>query len=129
MSVELRRLVQSDLPAARSLLAEACPFDDAARVADEKLFGPAPAGATSAAYGAFHAGALAGLSVGSGRWIRLLAVLPAMRGRGIGSALLAAAESATDGSAVRTMDQPGNYLTPGVSVKNGEAIAWLERRG
>jgi len=129
VSVELRRLVASDLAAARALLADACGLHDAARVAGEKLFAAAPGGATSVASGAFDGGALVGLSVASGHWIRLLAVAPAMRSRGIGTALLAAGESAVDGASVRTMDQPGNYLTPGVAASDGETIAWLERRG
>jgi mycothiol synthase len=129
VGIELRELTPDDLPAVRELLAAACAFDDAAPVAEEKIFGAAPAGARSAAVGAFEGGALVGLSVASARWIRLLAVAPAARGRGIGTALLAAAESALEGRTARTMDQPGNYLAPGVAAANVETIAWLERRG
>lgn len=129
MGIELRRLTPADLPAARALLAAACEFDDAAEVAEEKLFGAAPAGAPSAGFAAVEGGALVGLSVASARWIRLLAVAPAARGRGIGTALLAAAESAIEGGTARTMDQPGNYLAPGVAAENRATLAWLERRG
>ena len=129
MGIELRQLTATDLPAARSLLAASCAFDEAALVAEEKLFGAAPGGAASAAFGAFDGGALIGLSVASGRWIRLLAVRPDARGRGIGTALLAIAETAVEGPIARTMDQPGNYLAPGVRAENRETIAWLERRG
>src|SRR5690606_35867818 len=48
------------------------------------------------------------------------------------SALLDAAEgaiAARGAKAVRIMDQPGNYLAPGVDAQNGEVIRWLERRG
>jgi ribosomal protein S18 acetylase RimI-like enzyme len=123
--IDLRGLETADLPAARALLAAACAFDPAAEVAEEKLYGPAPAGPATAT-GAFDRGALIGLSVASGRWVRLLAVAPAARGRGVGTALLAAAESA---GGTRTMDQPGNYLAPGVALENAETLAWLERRG
>ena len=129
MGIELRELTPGDLPAARALLASACAFDDAAPVAQEKIFGGDPAGARPAAVGAFDGGALVGLSVASASWIRLLAVAPAARRRGIGTALLAAAESAVDGPTARTMDQPGNYLAPGVAAGNLETITWLERRG
>ena len=30
---------------------------------------------------------------------------------------------------ISALDQPGNYLAPGVDERNSEAIAWLERRG
>ncbi|HMG57110.1 MAG TPA: GNAT family N-acetyltransferase, partial [Kofleriaceae bacterium] len=57
---------------------------------------------------------------------------PAARGRGVGSALLAACEAAARAggeTALRTLDQPGNYLAPGIDERNAEAIGWLERRG
>ncbi len=128
MGIELCELTAADLPAAYAFLV-ACDLDEAAAVAEEKLFGAAPGGAASTVFGAREAGTLVGLSVASGRWIRLLAVLPTARRRGIGTALLAAAESAIEGAVARTMDQPGNYLTPGVDARNRETIGWLERRG
>jgi mycothiol synthase len=129
VAIELRALSTADLPAARQMLTGACAFDPVDRVAEEKLFGAAPAGARSSAFGALDGGDLVGVSVASGRWIRLLAVAPAARGRGVGTALLAAAESAVDGGLARTMDQPGNYLAPGVDARNAETLGWLERRG
>ena len=128
VGIELRVLSPDDLPAARQLLID-CDLDEAAAVAEEKLFGAAPGGAASAVFGALESGRLVGLSVGSDRWIRLLAVAPHARRRGIGTALLAAAESAIEGTVARTMDQPGNYLAPGVDTRDLETIGWLERRG
>jgi uncharacterized protein with FMN-binding domain len=64
--------------------------------------------------------------------IRVLAVTPAARGRGVGSALLAACEeqARTDGeTTLRTLDQPGNYLAPGIDERNTLVLAWLARRG
>lgn len=127
----LRGLTHDDLEEARALLLAACPFDRAHAVAEEKLFGPAP-GCTTHGLAAMADGRLAGLVVTSGAWIRILAVHPAHRGHGVGSALLAAAEaeiSRAGMTRVRVLDQPGNYLAPGIDVRNQEAIAWLARRG
>jgi GNAT superfamily N-acetyltransferase len=154
VDTELRALGADDLPLVHSLLADACAYDAAADVAEEKLFGPAPASAIAApdsavdpsasadekpdAIGAFLRGPTAsssqrliGAVVTSQRWIRLIAVHPDKRGRGVGSALLAAAESrvAARGSPlVRTLDQPGNYLAPGIDERNVDTVTWFERR-
>ena len=67
----------------------------------------------------------------AGRWLRVLAVVPRARRRGAGGALLAACEEAARGAgeaSLRALDQPGNYLAPGVDERNDHAIAWLERR-
>lgn len=131
-SIELRSLDRSELPAARGLLERACAHDRAGPVAAEKLFGPAPghpAGRTTAAW---LGDELVGVTCASARWIRLLAVAPEARGRGLGTVLLAAAESdiaRTGGTTARTGDQPGNYLAPGIDQRNTETIAWFERRG
>ena len=128
------------LDAAAELLARACSFDRAGLVAAEKLFGAAPrivdsreVGAVEvAALGAWVDAALAGVACVAGNRLRVLAVEPALRGRGIGSALLAACEARArvDGIAtLRAVDQPGNYLAPGIDEQNAETIAWLERRG
>lgn len=129
---ELRALSADDMPRARALLGAACAFDDAAQVAEEKLLGPAPheGGETApASIGAFRGDDLVGLTAASQRWIRLLAVHPDARGRGVGSSLLAAAERRIAGPLARTLDQPGNYLAPGIDERNRDTVAWLERRG
>jgi mycothiol synthase len=62
----------------------------------------------------------------------VLAVVPDARGRGIGGALLEACLGAARGAGerrLRALDQPGNYLAPGIDERNAEAIGWLERRG
>ncbi len=136
MTVALRALEPADLSLARDLLAAACPATGAADVAAEKLFGPAPDARGNPlggeAYGAFDPDGMAGLVVTSGHWIRLLAVRPDARGQGIGTVLLAAAESAisaTGAAGARTADQPGNYLAPGISADDADTVAWLSRRG
>ena len=124
-------LERSSLAEATAVLAAACAFDRAAEVADEKLFGDAPGGAPRA-LGAWRGDALTGVAAVAGNRLRLLAVTPTMRGQGVGTALLAACiESArtAGASTLRTLDQPGNYLAPGIDERNAETIAWLERRG
>ncbi|MGE0868641.1 MAG: GNAT family N-acetyltransferase [Kofleriaceae bacterium] len=117
--------------AVTDLLAAACAFDRASAVADEKLFGWAPGGAPSS-FAARDGERLVGVAAIAGKWLRLLAVLPEARHRGAGTALLAACESAAKAAgetSLRTLDQPGNYLAPGVDERNVETIGWLERRG
>jgi len=124
-------LPRSQLAQATAVLTAACAFDAAAGVADEKLFGPGPRGDVHA-LGAWDGDALIGAAAVAGNRIRLLAVTPGARGRGTGSALLARCEAiarAAGQTALRTLDQPGNYLAPGIDERNAETIAWLERRG
>ncbi len=124
-------LDRSMLPLASALLARACTFDRAGVVADEKLFGPGPSG-TVQAFGAWSDDELAGVAAIAGNRIRVLGVSPARRGHGIGSALLEACETAAKASGhstLRTLDQAGNYLAPGVDERNTATIAWLEKRG
>lgn len=124
-------LDRSQLAAAELVLADACPFDRATEVAEEKLFEPGP-NAPALGFGAWHEGRLVGVAAVSGKWLRVLAVAPGARRRGLGSGLLAACEQAARGAGereLRTLDQPGNYLAPGIDVRNSYAIGWLERRG
>jgi mycothiol synthase len=143
-------LTRAELAAAELVLADACPFDRATDVAEEKLFGDAPAG-PAMAFGAWEDSELVGVAAISARWLRVIAVVPRARRQGVGSALLAACEeqarayvaglataptSAPTGTPatttplrLRVLDQPGNYLAPGVDERNTDAIAWLEKRG
>ena len=129
--MRIAALDRSQLAAAAAVLAAACPYDRAAEVADEKLFGDGPPGPPRA-LGAWDGRALVGVAAVAADRLRLLAVAPEARGRGIGGALLEAClDTARDAGArrLRTLDQPGNYLAPGVDERNAGAIAWLERRG
>jgi len=129
--VRVGPLDRSQLAEATTVLALGCAFDRAAEVADEKLFGASPRGLPRT-FGAWDGDALVGVAAVGGSRIRLLAVVPAARSRGIGSALLAACEAdarAAGEATLRTLDQPGNYLAPGIDERNTETIAWLERRG
>lgn len=129
--MHIASLDRSSLADATAVLAASCAFDRAAEVADEKLFGAGPAGAPRT-LGAWRDGALVGIAAVAADRIRVLAVTPPARGTGTGSALLEAciAAARADGQkTLRTLDQPGNYLAPGIDERNVEAIAWLERRG
>lgn len=131
MTVTVVALEREHLPAAELLLADACPFDRASDVADEKLFGPGPA-STPQAFGVWDGRELVGVAAVAARYLRVLAVHPRSRGRGIGSALLVACEAravAEERPRLLVLDQPGNYLAPGVDDRNTDAIAWLEKRG
>jgi GNAT superfamily N-acetyltransferase len=64
------------------------------------------------------------------RFLRILAVAPDARRRGIGSRLLAEAERiAAPEKRLVVAAQPGNYLGPGVDVTDGETIDFFTRRG
>jgi GNAT superfamily N-acetyltransferase len=128
--VKIAALDRAELAAATAVLEISCAHDRAAEVADEKLFEPGPRGAPRA-LGAWVGEALVGVAAVCGDRIRVLAVAPAARGRGVGSALLAECEAtarAAGASSLRTLDEPGNYLAPGIDDRNREAIRWLERR-
>lgn len=123
-------LDRAELGVARELLARSCAFDRADVVADEKLFGAAPSHAARA-IGAWDGNALVGVAATAGRHLRVLAVAPEARDHGLGSALLRDCEThvlATE-PRIRALDQPGNYLAPGIDERNVDTIAWLEKRG
>ena len=114
----IRTATTADLDRLRTLLANAndAPYD-LARVAEEKCFGDGVAGAAEVrVWGDFE-----GVSVTCGKHLRILAVDRAKRRRGIGSALLADAESR--GARVAAAEA-GNYFTPGVVDPS-----FLEHRG
>jgi mycothiol synthase len=124
-------LERSQLVEAELVLADACAFDRASEIAEEKLFEPGPT-APAIPFGAWVDNELVGVAAVSSKWLRLLAVVPHARRRGAGAALLAACEThaRTAGETrMRILDQPGNYLAPGVDERNTYAIAWLEKRG
>ncbi|CAN5892740.1 hypothetical protein BH11MYX2_BH11MYX2_16090 [soil metagenome] len=129
--MRIATLEREHLVEACDALAVACPFDRADIVAEEKLFGAAPAG-SSTAFGAWIGDLLVGVAAVCADRLRVLAVIPWARKQGVASELLAACEDAARASganALRTLDQPGNYLAPGIDVRNATTIAWLEKRG
>lgn len=121
-------LTRDALSSARALLIEAYRFDQIGVVADEKLFGSDGA-RTGYRFGALIDDALVGVIAGAGRWIKVLAVAPAHRRKGIGTALLRAASTEATNTELRIADHPGNYLSPGIDVRDGTAEAFLAARG
>ncbi|HEY4057237.1 MAG TPA: GNAT family N-acetyltransferase [Kofleriaceae bacterium] len=144
--MRIASLDRDHLVDAAQALSAACPFDRADVVAEETLFGPAPilgldasgrntatgALASPAVFGAWIGDLLVGVAAICANRIRVLAVIPWARKQGVGSALLTACEDAAranGATTLRTLDQPGNYLAPGIDVRNTPTIAWLEKRG
>ena len=126
----IRTASRSDLPAIASLLraANATPYDIAA-VAEEKCFERGFSGETTA-FVEERDGAIAGVGVTCGRWIRVLAVAPEQRRKGIGSALLAHAEQLLLGERrIVAAAEAGNYFTPGVIESDEGSRKFLEARG
>jgi GNAT superfamily N-acetyltransferase len=129
--MKVAELARGQLATAAEVLTRACAFDAAGIVAEEKLFGDGPTSSPTT-FGAWDDDRLVGVAAIAGRWIRVCAVDPAARRRGAGGALLAACEQlARRGGATKlgVLDQPGNYLAPGVDERNVESIEWLEKRG
>lgn len=128
----------TDLLAAAALFEAALPWDHAKGVAAEKLFSGNGGRRRGYALGGFDGGVLIGALAMAGRWIKLLAVHPEARRRGIGSALLEAARRHLDREAeaagtprpkLRIGDHSGNYLSPGVDVREEAGQAFLRSRG
>ncbi|HET7706419.1 MAG TPA: hypothetical protein VFM36_10060 [Thermoanaerobaculia bacterium] len=103
----IRDASPSDLPLIREILTRSsdAPYD-IAPVLEEKCFG---AGASGPPRVRIHGEA--GMAVSCGKYLRLLAVVPERRGRGIGTALLLDSGARVIGA------EPGNYFLPGV-LKN-----------
>lgn len=104
----IRTASTADLPALRDLFAVAndAPYD-LARVAEEKCFGDGIAGAPVTRLFEGN-GRIAGAAVTCGKYLRVVAVDPAYRRQGIGTALLRDSGARVIGA------EPGNYFTPGV---------------
>lgn len=133
----VRPLRPDEGPAAHALWARSAPLDPVSyAVLAETLWGE-PAGPALAAE---HGGRLVGLA-GGALWptpaalrgsVRLLAVDPDHRRRGVGTALLRAVEGALrrDGAGpIRLLEAAPNYLTPGVDARNDGALAFAAARG
>ncbi len=119
----IRAVTRADLPRIAELFAGANdgPYNLAA-VAEEKCFGAGVNGDPAVrVFGDF-----AGVSVTCGKSLRILAVDRDQRGRGIGSALLADAESR---GARIVAAEAGNYFTPGVVETDTATIEFFVKRG
>ena len=138
MDLALRELTVRDLLPAQALLTTALPYDRSDVVTAEKLLA-SNFRRDRFSVGAFSPdGELLGVMALAGRWIKLLAVKPAVQRRGIGSVLLRAAKehlAQTTGTAtgaatkLRVGDHPGNYLSPGLDERNLTGQAFVLARG
>jgi GNAT superfamily N-acetyltransferase len=129
--VRLELLQRTDLPAAREVLAVSCPMYRAAEVAEEKLFEPGPKAAPTA-LGVWDGARLVGVAAYCGDRLRVLGVLPTARARGVGGMLLRACEEGArvaGATRLRSLDEPGNYLAPGLDVRDHIARGWLAHHG
>jgi mycothiol synthase len=121
------------------LLEAACEYDPASILSEEKLVGPGPSTLDQLQHTvphsivAVHDDMPIGIAAIDGARIRLLAVDPKYRSRGVGTALLAwcqaQALTVPEASKLWAMGQAGNYLAPGIDERNTETIDWLARRG
>jgi GNAT superfamily N-acetyltransferase len=119
----IREATRADLPRIAELFARAndAPYD-LVRAAEEKCFGAGVNGDPEVrVFGDF-----AGVSVTCGKSLRILAVDRDQRRRGIGSALLADAESC---GARIVAAEAGNYFTPGIVTTDKTAIDFFTHRG
>ena len=132
MSVRVAALVKEDLEAVRPIVDAAFPHDAVGLVLEEKLLGPngSRAGTTLVAW---EGAAPVGVIAMAGRWIKLFAVDPERRGKGVGLTLLDLARTWSrtrgGGGKLRFMDHPGNYLSPGLDVRETAGRAWIEAHG
>lgn len=121
MSVSAKRVpTRNDLPAIVALLERAneTPYD-IARVAEEKVFGRGVRG-EPVVHVYEEDDRLIGISVTCGRVLRLIAVDPEHRRRGIGSQLL---------NGEVPFAEPGNYFTPGVIESDTATRAFFAKHG
>lgn len=131
MQLRIEKLQIESLAEARALLSRACHWDEASKVAEEKFFSDGAFGHKAEALAAYKGETMVGLGCTSAHWLRLLCVCPSVRDAGIGSRLLRACEQQAlgHGEEIRTMAQPGNYLSPGIDKRNLETIRWMGNRG
>jgi mycothiol synthase len=123
MTASAKRVpTRDDLPAIIALLERAneTPYDIAG-VAEEKVFGRGFLGEPVVSVYEEN-DRLIGISVTCGRALRLIAVDPEHRRRGIGSQLL-------DRSARVAFAEPGNYFTPGVIESDTATRAFFAKHG
>jgi GNAT superfamily N-acetyltransferase len=130
--VRVAALDKADLLAVGDVVGSAFPYDRVDLVLEEKLLGPngARTGTTLVAWEGTRA---VGLIAMAGRWIKLFAVDPERRGQGVGSQLLDLGRTWVrgrgGGGRLRLMDHPGNYLSPGLDLRESAGRAWLEAHG
>lgn len=121
----LRSLRAEDEPALLALLERSLRFDRITAPLLREKVGEDP----GPAY-VWEEGGLVGFCHGVPRGsIKLIAVDPAHRRRGIGSRLLQAVEAEIPAQRLRAVESVPNYLLPGLDVRATEAILFFEKHG
>lgn len=126
--MDFREAGEHDLPAIRRLLAPAnhTPWD-LNRVAREKCFEPGPNGPPVTIV-AEEEGTLVGIATSTSHALRLLAVLPDRRRKGLGSALFR--RSLRNGPGRFSIyGEAGNYFLPGVPESDQVTLAFFRSLG
>jgi mycothiol synthase len=128
--VPVRPATIADLPALRILLRKANETSVAIdAVVREKCFGEGFGGEARAIV-VDDGGTLLGVAVTCGSALRLIAVDPEERRRGIGSQLVGEVlERSRTRKRIVVGAAPGNYLVPGVPLSASETIRFLRNRG
>jgi len=126
VSALVRGLEPGDLDLLAQALRGACTWIDLGVILAEKL-GSGVRGPAAVWVAETSAGPV-GVCVRCQDRLRLLAVAPAWRRQGIGSTLLRAAEVGR-GPRLRTGDEAGNYVAPGIYERDTGTLAFLEKRG
>lgn len=132
-------MTPDDLDAVTALARLSLPLDPITReVIEEKTLGD-PYFAADASFVATVEGAMAGCApvslIAHGRptaYVKFFATHPCHRQRGVATALFDALEEAgaqLGAVSVRPLDEPANYLMPGVDPRYTAAHCFLERRG
>lgn len=129
VAVLVRPATVADLPSLQILLRKANETSvPIGAVIREKCFDEGFGGEARAIV-ADERGTLTGVAVTCGSALRLIAVAPEERRRGIGSQLLGEVLESRDRERLVVGAAAGNYLVPGVPLSAGETIRFLRNRG
>ncbi len=127
----IRPAAETELPLISALLERAnqVPYR-LATVTAEKCFGSGFSGSPDCRVSVVD-GRIIGVAVTCGTFLRILAVDPGLRRRGIGSALLSAAEKRVSEAhnLIRVSDEAGNYFVPGIWNGDAPTLAFFDHCG
>ncbi|MBW3672374.1 MAG: GNAT family N-acetyltransferase, partial [Acidobacteria bacterium] len=129
--MRIRDATCDDVARLKMLLPKALALDfDPEPVVEEKLFGPGYGGAARCRV-ALVEDSVRGVAVACGSALRVMAVEPSFRRRGLGSALLDDVVRQSGPSLKRIIvgAAAGNYVVPGIPSDHHESIEFFRKRG